>query len=173
MCVLPVGAAGGALLSLAGLVTPVIGMSLGCVYGLVFCLVVGRRASTPGGGLLWGLAFALLFWLVGPAAIGPLFVATLPGSTIMLDTVRARFPDLVGYILFLGALLGICLATVNRFPTLQGVRADKFNLSRAAAVGGLAGIIGGWAFGQWMAKETKSQAVENSSRAIGKWVIAP
>jgi hypothetical protein len=49
ICVLPVGAAGGALLSLAGLVTPVIGMSLGCVYGLVFCLVVGRRAGTPGG----------------------------------------------------------------------------------------------------------------------------
>ncbi len=32
MCVLPVGAAGGALLSLAGLVTPVVGMSLGCAY---------------------------------------------------------------------------------------------------------------------------------------------
>lgn len=152
MCVLPVGAAGGALLSSAGLVTPVIGMSLGCGYGLIFRLVVGRRASTPGGGLLWGLAFALLFWLVGPAAIGPLFVSTLPGSTIMLDTVRARFPDLVGYILFFGAPLGICLGTVNRFPTLQRVRADKFDLSRAAVVGGLAGIVGGWAFGQWMAK---------------------
>src|SRR4029077_12128492 len=82
--------------------------------------------------------------------IGPLFVSTLPGSTIMLDTVRARFPDLVGYILFFGAPLGICLGTVNRFPTLQRVRADKFDLSRAAVVGGLAGIIGGWAFGQWM-----------------------
>src|SRR5246127_1704774 len=152
VCVLPVGAAGGALLSLAGLVTPVIGMSLGCVYGLVFYLVVGRRACTPGGGLLWGLAFALLFWLVGPAAIGPLFVSTLPGSTIMLDTVRARFPDLVGYIQFFGAPLGICLGTVNRFPTLQRVRADKFDLSRAVVVGGLAGIVGGWAFGQWMAK---------------------
>src|ERR1700732_2585629 len=150
MCVLPVGAAGGALLSLAGLVTPVIGMSLGCVYGLVFCLVVGHRASTPGGGLLWGLAFALLFWLFGPATIGPLFMSTLPGSTIILDTVRARFPDLVGYILFFGAPLGICLGTVNRFPTLQRVRADKFDLSRAAVVGGLAGIVGGWGFCQWV-----------------------
>jgi len=70
----------------------------------------------------------------------------------MLDTVRAPFPDLVGYILFFGAPLGICLGTVNRFPTLQRVRADTFDLSRAAAVGGLAGIVGGWAFGQWMAK---------------------
>jgi hypothetical protein len=97
----PVGAAGGALLSLAGLVPLVIGMPLGCAYGLIFCLVGGRRATTPGGGLLWGLAFALLFWLVGPATIGPLFMSTSPGSRIMLETVRARFPDLVGTYYFL------------------------------------------------------------------------
>src|SRR6202023_3957012 len=139
MCVLPVGAAGGALLSLAGLVTPVIGMSLGCVYGLIFCLVVGRRASSPGGGLLWGLAFALLFWMVGPAAIGPLFVSALPGSTIMLDTVRARFPDLVGYILFFGAPLGICLGTVNRFPTLPRGRGEKIILFLSPGGGGRSG----------------------------------
>jgi hypothetical protein len=41
-----VGAAGGVLLSLAGLVTPVIGLSLGCVYGLIFLLVAGPRANT-------------------------------------------------------------------------------------------------------------------------------
>src|SRR5260221_582886 len=122
LCALAVGAAGGALFSLVGLVTPVIGISLGCGYGLIFCLIAGRRANTPGAGLLWGLAFALLFWLLDPAAIGSLFVSTLPGSTIMLDTVRTRFPDLVGYLLFFGAPLGICLGTVNRFPTLQRVR---------------------------------------------------
>jgi hypothetical protein len=60
----PVGAAGGALLSLAGLVTPLIGLALGGAYGLIFYLVAGPRANTPGGGLLWGLAFALVFWLI-------------------------------------------------------------------------------------------------------------
>src|SRR6202030_2022246 len=134
---LPVGAAGGAFLRLTGLVAPVTGLLLGCLYGLIFCLVARPRANTPGAGLLWGLAFAMVFWLAGPAAIGRLFVSASPGSTMMLDTVRARFPDLVGYILFFGAPLGICLGTVNRFPTLQRVRADKFDLSRAAAVGGL------------------------------------
>ena len=148
----PVGAAGGALLSLTGLVPLVIGMPLGCAYGLIFCLVCGRRANTPGGGLLWGLAFALLFWLVGPAAIGPLFMSASPGSTIMLDTVRARFPDLVGYILFFGAPLGIVLGTVNQRRTPERPGDAKFSLSRAVTAGGLAGIVGGWAFGQWMAK---------------------
>jgi len=148
----PVGAAGGALLSLTGLVPLVIGMPLGCAYGLIFCLVCGRRANTPGGGLLWGLAFALLFWLVGPAAIGPLFMSASPGSTIMLDTVRARFPDLVGYILFFGAPLGVVLGTVNQRRTPERPGDAKFSLSRAVTAGGLAGIVGGWAFGQWMAK---------------------
>jgi uncharacterized membrane protein YagU involved in acid resistance len=151
VCV-PIGAAGGALSSLAGLADPLIGISLGCVYGLIFCLVAWRRVNTPGQGLLWGLAFALIYWLAGPAAIGPLFMSDSPGSTVMLDAVRGRFPDLVGYILFFGAPLGICLGTVNRFPTLQRIGAEKFDLSRAAVVGGLAGLVGGWAFGQWMAK---------------------
>ena len=103
LCGVSVGVAGGALLSYAGLATPVIGLLLGCVYGLIFCLLAGSRANTPGQGLLWGLAFALVFWLVGPASIGPLLVSASPGSTMMLDTVRARFPDLVGYIIFFGA----------------------------------------------------------------------
>ena len=147
-----VGIAGGALLGYAGLVGPVIGLSLGSVYGLIFCLLAGPRVNTPGGGLLWGLAFALVFWLIGPASIGALFVSGSPGSTTMLDTVRARFPDLVGYILFFGAPLGIVIGTVNRRRTPERPGEAKFSLSRAIVVGGLAGIVGGWAFGQWMSK---------------------
>ena len=149
---LPVGGAGGAFLSLAGLVAPVTGLLLGSIYGLIFGLVARQRANTPGAGLLWGLALALVFWLVGPAAIGPLFVFASPGSTMMLDTVRARFPDLVGYIICFGAPLGIVLGTVNRRKTPGQPGEAKFSLSRAVVVGGLAGILGGWAFGQWMAK---------------------
>ena len=147
-----VGAAGGALLSFAGLVTPIIGLSLGFGYGLIFCLLARQQANTPGGGLLWGLAFALVFWLVGPASIETLFVSASPGSTKMLDTARSRFPDLVGYILFFGAPLGIVLGTVSRRRAPERPGEAKFSLSRAVVVGGLAGIVGGWAFGQWMAK---------------------
>jgi hypothetical protein len=151
-CSVPVGAVGGALLSFAGLVAPLTGLLLGCIYGLIFCLVARPRANTPGAGLLWGLAFALMFWLVGPAAIGPLLMSASPGSTMMLETVRARFPDLVGYILFFGAPLGIVVGTVNRRQTPGRPGEAKFSLSRAIVVGGLAGILGGVAFGQWMAK---------------------
>jgi hypothetical protein len=71
---------------------------------------------------------------------------------MMLDTVRARFPDLVGYLLFFGAPLGIVLGALNRRRTPERSGDAKFSLSRAVTAGGLAGIVGGWAFGQWMAK---------------------
>ena len=151
-CCLPVGAAGGAFLSLAGLVAPLTGFLLGCIYGLIFCLIARPRANTPGAGLLWGLAFAMVFWLVGSSAMGPLFASSSPGSTMVLDKVRARFPDLVGYILFFGAPLGIVLGIVNRGRAPDRPGEAKFSLPRAVVGGGLAGILGGWAFGQWMAK---------------------
>ena len=138
----PVGAAGGALLSVAGLVAPVIGVCFGGAYGLAFCLVADARAHTPGGGLLWGLASALGLWLASAS----------PGLTVTLATLRARFPDLVAYLLFLGAPLGLVLGTVNSQRAPPKPTERPFSLARAAVVGGLAGLVGGWAFGQWMAK---------------------
>src|SRR3984957_6166621 len=168
---LPVGAAGGAFLSLTGLVAPVTGLLLGCLYGLIFCLVARPRANSPGAGLLWGLAFAVVFWLGGPVAIGCLFVSASPGSTMMLETVRARFPDLVGYILFFGAPLGIVLGTANRGRVRDQPGEAKLSLSRAVVVGGLAGILGGWVFGQWMAKVNHFPLIAGlihlSSRNVG------
>jgi len=149
----PVGTAGGLLLSAAGLVTPVVGAALGCVYGLFFCLVAGPRACTPGGGLLWGLACALVFWLAGSAATaGPWWGSPSPEALMMLDRARVRFPDLVGYVLFLGAPLGLVLGTVNAERAPRRPAESTYSLSRALVVGGLAGLVGGWAFGQWMAK---------------------
>jgi hypothetical protein len=88
----------------------------------------------------------------GVGRIRPLFASASPESTLALDKVGARFPDLVDYILFLGAPLGIVLGTVNRGRTPNRPGEGKFSVSRAVVVGGLAGILGGWAFGQWMAK---------------------
>jgi hypothetical protein len=118
-----VGIAGGALPGYAGLVTPVFGLSLGSVYGLIFCLLAGPRVNTPGGGLLWGLAFALVFWLIGPASIGALFVSASSGSTTMLDTVRARFQ--IARSALLAGVLGVsvvlatsCSSTATGFNPL-------------------------------------------------------
>jgi uncharacterized membrane protein YagU involved in acid resistance len=140
------GALGGVAYALATSVSLLIHVPLGALYGLVFALLVSRRAVSPGAGLLWGFGYAFLLWLIVPASL----LALLGGSATMgmLASTRTAFPDLVGYVLCFGLPIGLTLG-------VWGLRQEypersPFSLPRALAVGGLAGIVGGWAFGKWM-----------------------
>jgi len=168
-CVLA-GGLGGA----AATVSP-LGLPLGALYGLVFALLVAPYADGPGAGLLWGLGYALLLWLAFPAGLFPLFQG-MPHMG-MLDTARAHFRDLVAYVLFLGLPLGVVLGAVGlvddaRRPGQAGAAGWRpFSLARALIVGGVAGVIGGWAFSQWMAQVNffiiVAGLVNSDSRAVG------
>ncbi len=146
---LAVGCSGGALLWAIGLASLVGGVALGGLYGLVFALLVARRAVSPGAGLLWGLGYALLLWLAGPAGLFPLLGGGASAMG-MLDTARAHFPELVAYLLCFGLPLGVTLGTLGGLRPPPGQA--PFSLPRALVVGGVAGIVGGWAFGRWMAQ---------------------
>ena len=148
---LAVGCLGGALLWAIGLASLVGGVVLGGLYGVLFALLVARRAVSPGAGLLWGLGYALLLWLAGPAGLFPLLgVAGGASAMGMVDTARNHFPDLVAYLLFFGMPLGVTLGTLGGLRPPPGQA--PFSLPRALVVGGVAGIVGGWAFGRWMAQ---------------------
>ena len=146
---LAVGCLGGALLWAVGLVSPVGGVALGGLYGLLFALLAARRAVSPGAGLLWGLGWALLLWLAGPAGVFPLWGSGAPAMG-MVQTARAHFPDLVAYLLCFGLPLGVTLGTLGGLRPPPGQA--PFSLPRALVVGGVAGVVGGWAFGRWMAQ---------------------
>jgi uncharacterized membrane protein YagU involved in acid resistance len=152
---LVVGCLGGAVIWALGLASLVTGMVLGGLYGLLFALLVARRAVSPGAGLLWGLGYALLLWLAGPTGLFPLLGDSGAASAEalamgMLDTARAHFPELIAYLLCFGLPLGLALGILGslRPPPAQ----EPFSLPRALLVGGAAGIVGGWAFGRWMAQ---------------------
>jgi len=114
------------------------------------------RAVTPGAGLVWGLGYAFLLWLAGPAGIFPLMDG-MPEMG-MLDVVRAHFPELVAYVLCFGLPLGVALGAWGSLSKIPGAEGQglpqpgqaRFSLPRALVVGGLAGVVGGWAFGRWM-----------------------
>jgi hypothetical protein len=147
LCVF-IGAAGGA--AALGLGSDLNGGPLlGAAYGLAFALLAAPRATTPGAGLTWGLGFAFVLWLAVPVGI---LSAGAGGMQAMgtLDTARARFPQLVAYVLCFGAPLGIGLGTWGLLRREEG--RPPFSWPRALVVGGLAGIVGGWAFGKWMAQ---------------------
>ena len=142
-----VGAAGGGVFHALGYAPLLPGLMLGGLFGLLFALLAGRRASGPGAGLLWGLAFFLLLWLAGPATLLP--ILTHAAGFCNCGTARAHFPELVAYLLCFGLPLGLALGLVGaRDP---GAAPRPFSLPRALVGGGVAGVVGGWAFGRWMA----------------------
>ena len=107
------GALGGAVGGAVGqglVATFEAGILFGAAYGVVFALLAGPRATTPGAGLIWGLGFAFVLWLAVPVGLLSAAADGMHGMG-MLDATRARFPQLVAYVLCFGAPLGIGLGT--------------------------------------------------------------
>jgi hypothetical protein len=143
---LAIGVVGGALQSVL-LATPLLhGIAYGAVFGIAFGLFFSRRATSPGAGLIWGVAAALLLWIVVPAGILPLRHAS--HSMGMLSDARANFPQLVAFLVCLGMPVGVTLGTLGEFHLRKSQ--PKFSWGRAIVAGGLAGTLAGFIFGQWV-----------------------
>ncbi len=162
-----VGSLGGAMIATLGLATPVIAVALGATYGVAFALLGGTSIASTGAGLLWGLAYALLLWLAGPAGAFPL-LGGMPAMG-MLDVARAHFSELVAYLVFFGLPLGLAMGLWGRDRSKPGEL--PFSLDRALVVGGASGVVGGWAFGKWMEQvdlfPLVAGLVQSSSRETG------
>ncbi len=143
-----VGCLGGTVGASVGLASRMTGVVLGGMYGLLFAFLASSRATTPGAGLLWGLAYALMLWLANPVGL----FSAMMGATErgMFAAARTQFPALVAYLLCFGMPLGVILGAVRGLQSQPETM--RFSLPRALIVGGIAGLIGGWAFGKWMAQ---------------------
>jgi hypothetical protein len=143
---------------------------LGALYGLLFAWLLAGRIASVGSGLIWGLGSAFLLWL----AVSTGLLALLQGAARMgmLDEARAHFPELVAYLLFLGFPLGV-MSGVLKTRTTSGERMD-FTFLRAITVGGLAGLVGGWAFSSWFAQNNAfvliAGIVNSGSSGVGMLV---
>jgi uncharacterized membrane protein YagU involved in acid resistance len=144
------GGIGGALIAQvpSSVLSTPLSVLLGVLYGPLFACLFARRIASVGSGLIWGLGYAFLLWLAVPTGLFPL----LQGAAHMgmLDQARAHFPELVAYLLFLGLPLGVISGVLNMSRT-SGERVD-FTFLRAVTIGGLAGLVGGWAFSIWFAQ---------------------
>jgi uncharacterized membrane protein YagU involved in acid resistance len=144
-----IGILGGLACLALGVASWLTGPLLGGVYGLLFALLTRGQTTSLGAGLLRGLGYVLLLWLLGPAGTFPLLVGSMPSSH-MLDAARAHLPELFAYLLCFGLPLGLAvgwLGSQSHQPERTG-----FSLWRVLIVSSLAGIVGGWAFGRWMAQ---------------------
>lgn len=140
------GTAGGALIS-AALEAPMwTSLVWGASFGLVFALFFARRATSPGAGLIWGVSSAFLAWLILPAGLLPL-VRGAGHSMATLQDAREHFPELVAFLLCLGAPVGVVLGIRGNY---LGRRDQEFRWGRATMAGGLAGTLSGLIFSRWM-----------------------
>jgi hypothetical protein len=135
---------GGALQSFFLGTSLINGIAYGLPFGVTFALLFSQRATSPGAGLIWGVAAALLLWIVVPAGIVPLRHAR--HSMGMLSDARASFPQLVAFLVCLGMPVGVTLGIWGKFRS----RAANFSWGRAIVAGGLAGTLAGFVFGQWL-----------------------
>jgi len=120
---------------------------IGATFGSFFWWGFGERADSLGAGLIWGLGCASLVWLLIPAGLIPLLRGT-PRSAAMLMDARARFPELVAYLVLLGMPVGLTLGILG-VTRLRSAR-PKFRWGRAIVVGGVAGTLSGLVFSRWM-----------------------
>jgi hypothetical protein len=146
---LGVGAAGGALRSAILTIPLTHGVLLGGLFGLAFGLFFAKRATSAGAGLIWGVASALILWMLVPAGILPMLKGN-ERSMGMLSDARAQFPELVAYLLCLGMPVGVGLGIRGGLRSRAGQ--TPFRLGRAIVAGGLAGTFGGLIFGRWMSE---------------------
>ena len=147
----------GALAGLVGALLPIgldgaafVWLLAGIGFGTAFVVVLGDRSTGPGPGLVWGLGTAFLAW-VGLASVE-----------------SVGFRSLVWALLGLGAPVGLAVGTWRA----RGV--GDVDWPRAMVGGGVAGVVGGWAFGVWMAQAGQlplvAELVGSTSPQVGRLV---
>lgn len=141
---LALGAVGGSIKSILLGTAILPGAILGAAFGLIFGLFFARRASSPGAGLIWGLALSFFLWIV---TAGQFFQFT-GSSNGMLQDAQLHFPALVGSLLCLGFPVGMGLGIRGGIRTVK--KNEKFAWGRAIVAGGFAGTLAGLIFGRWV-----------------------
>lgn len=139
----------GVLPSVASLVradSPLVGfivhMSIAAVVGAgLGILLRGRWAA--GDVLFWGVAYAALFWFLGPITLQPLILGRLPAWDVA--AAQAGFPSLVGHVIW-GATAGIALVVIKARGSLAAATEEPDGEAIVTPRGGVVvrGLVAGF-----------------------------
>ena len=124
------------------------------VLGLLFGLWFGVRVRTAGSALMWGQAYGMLWWLLGPLTLVPLVAGR--GLQWTVPAIQQSFPHLLALMVGFGAVLGLAMYGLGRLlpfipaadPPPTEPRAPELvpPLVQALVVGGVGGLLGAWVF---------------------------
>ncbi len=111
-------------------------MLIAALLGALFALLVWPQRPGAGETLFWGLAYGLLWWLIGPLTLLPLFRGA--GLAWDLPTAQTNVPSFLGHMLF-GTAVGLALALIRR-----DWMSDDVSWPGPLIRGSLAGVLAAW-----------------------------
>ncbi len=109
----------GAMMAMMGML-PMIGQMVGfpsasvgfgihmvnsAIIGAAFALAFGGLVAGTGSGVGYGLGYGVIWWLLGPLTLMPLFMGMGFGVNWNLEAATNMIPSLVGHLIY-GAILG-------------------------------------------------------------------
>lgn len=127
-----------------------IGVTIGCSFGLLF----DDEEQDAGSGLIYGINYGLLWWLIGPMILLPWLLGQDARPYWTVATIQRFVPSFVGHILY-GALVGWFYGLVNQLWRVLFIDSDPLNRTtegvgprslRALLMGQAGGVIGGLLF---------------------------
>jgi hypothetical protein len=86
---------------------------ISAIIGVIFAVVVGGRLRTVGALAAAGLIYGLVWWLLGPLTLMPLFMGMGVGVNWTGAAMTAAMPSLVGHLVY-GGILGAVYAWLER-----------------------------------------------------------
>lgn len=91
------------------------------VIGLIFALLFGDRAASYGADAGWGVAYGLLWWVLGALILMPVLLG-MPAFSPLKTMLPVAMGSLVGHLLY-GLILGIGFAALRRPVVAEPARA--------------------------------------------------
>ena len=91
----------------------VIHMVNSAIIGAAFAVVFGGLVAGTGSGVGYGFGYGVIWWLLGPLTLMPLFMGMGFGVNWNLEAATSMMPSLVGHLVY-GAILGSTYAWLAR-----------------------------------------------------------
>jgi uncharacterized membrane protein YagU involved in acid resistance len=127
---------------------------IGAVIGITFGLLFQREARRPGVGLIWGMSYGLLWWVVGPLTLMPWLLGVRQPADWSLSAGQQVAPSLIAHLLY-GALVGSITGVARKLWEVLFVASDPLYRAaegagvrsvRTIGMGMAGGIVGGLLF---------------------------
>ena len=137
------------------MVGTIVHYTIGLIIGITFGILFNRDIRGVGSGIIWGLTYGLIWWMIGPLTLTSWIGGAGFQPNWSLSAAQTAFTSLIAHVLY-GAMVGLFYTTVSKIWRALFIDSDPINRSlegvgtrglRSVVMGQAGGILGGILFG--------------------------